>query len=54
MRRLMREITQLRSDPPEGIRIVTDEENLLDVTGIIAGPGKSLFNLEALSCLDGR
>jgi len=35
----MREIIQLRSEPPEGIRIICDEENMLDVTGIIAGPG---------------
>jgi ubiquitin-conjugating enzyme E2 S len=38
MRRLLKEIKQLRTDPPEGIRIVTDEENMLDLTGIIAGP----------------
>ncbi|KAF9228107.1 hypothetical protein BS17DRAFT_773065 [Gyrodon lividus] len=38
MRRLMREITQLKNSPPEGIRIVTSEENMLDVTGIIEGP----------------
>ena len=36
---LMRELTELRSNPPEGIRVVTNEENMLDVTGIIAGPG---------------
>ena len=35
----MRELTELRSNPPEGIRVVTNEENMLDVTGIIAGPG---------------
>ncbi|KIJ18133.1 hypothetical protein PAXINDRAFT_167405 [Paxillus involutus ATCC 200175] len=38
MRRLMREISQLKNSPPEGIRIVTSEENILDVTGIIEGP----------------
>ncbi|KAG9311098.1 ubiquitin-conjugating enzyme/RWD-like protein [Chiua virens] len=38
MRRLMREITELRNNPPEGIRIVTNEENILDVTGVIEGP----------------
>lgn len=40
MRRLMREISELKNSPPEGIRIVTNEENILDVTGIIEGPGK--------------
>ncbi|KAH7908839.1 ubiquitin-conjugating enzyme/RWD-like protein [Hygrophoropsis aurantiaca] len=38
MRRLMRELTELRSSPPEGIRVVTNEDNMLDVTGIIEGP----------------
>lgn len=38
MRRLMRELTELKNDPPEGIRVVTNEENMLDVTGIIEGP----------------
>ncbi|KAJ6490234.1 ubiquitin-conjugating enzyme/RWD-like protein [Mycena vitilis] len=38
MRRLMREITQLKKTPPEGIRVQTSEDNMLDLTGIIAGP----------------
>ncbi|KAJ7619636.1 ubiquitin-conjugating enzyme/RWD-like protein [Roridomyces roridus] len=38
MRRLMREITQLKNSPPEGIRVQTSEDNLLDLTGIIEGP----------------
>ncbi|KAH8077390.1 ubiquitin-conjugating enzyme/RWD-like protein [Cristinia sonorae] len=38
MRRLMREITQLQTSPPEGIRVVAGEDNMLDVTGIIEGP----------------
>ncbi|KAF8502993.1 ubiquitin-conjugating enzyme/RWD-like protein [Hysterangium stoloniferum] len=37
-RQIMRELTQLRQDPPEGIRICTNEENMLDLTGIIEGP----------------
>lgn len=41
MRRLMREISELKNSPPEGIRIVTSDENILDVTGIIEGPGKA-------------
>lgn len=39
MRRLMRELTQLKSEPPEGIRVSSPDEDMLDVTGIIAGPG---------------
>ena len=42
MRRLMRELNELRSSPPDGIRIVVNEDNMLDVTGIVEGPGKSL------------
>lgn len=39
MRRLMRELAELQNNPPEGIRVVTSEDNMLDVTGIIEGPG---------------
>ena len=39
-RRLMRELSELKRNPPEGIRVVTSEENMLDVTGIIEGPGE--------------
>lgn len=39
MRRLVREITQLTTSPPEGIRIITNEEDILDFTGVILGPG---------------
>ncbi|KAK7680784.1 hypothetical protein QCA50_016092 [Cerrena zonata] len=38
MRRLMRELAELQNSPPEGIRVVTSEDNMLDVTGIIEGP----------------
>lgn len=34
----MREINDLRKSPPEGIRVQTNEEDMLDVTGIIEGP----------------
>lgn len=40
MRRLMRELTELKKSPPEGIRVQTSEDNMLDVTGIIEGPGE--------------
>jgi ubiquitin-protein ligase len=41
MRRLMKEITELKTSPPEGIRVQTAEDNMLDLTGIIEGPGAS-------------
>ncbi|CCO33239.1 ubiquitin-conjugating enzyme E2 S [Rhizoctonia solani AG-1 IB] len=37
-RKIVKEIQQLRSEPPEGIRVIPSEENMLDVTGVIAGP----------------
>lgn len=43
MRRLMRELVELKNSPPEGVRVVTNEDNMLDVTGIIEGPGKYTF-----------
>lgn len=43
MRRLMRELTELKKSPPEGIRVQTSDDNMLDVTGIIQGPGAFTF-----------
>ena len=39
MRRVMRELSDLEKNPPEGIRVQTSDEDMLDVTGIIEGPG---------------
>ncbi|KAI0742498.1 ubiquitin-conjugating enzyme/RWD-like protein [Daedaleopsis nitida] len=38
IRRLMRELNELRTNPPDGIRVVVNEDNMLDVTGIVEGP----------------
>ncbi|KAF8958585.1 ubiquitin-conjugating enzyme/RWD-like protein [Flammula alnicola] len=38
LRRVMRELSELEKNPPEGIRIQMNDEDMLDVTGIIAGP----------------
>ena len=35
----MKEIVELQNNPPEGVRIVTSEDNMLDVTGVVEGPG---------------
>lgn len=40
MRRLMKEIAQLKNEPLEGIRVSSPDEDMLDVTGIIEGPGE--------------
>lgn len=42
MRRVMRELSDLEKNPPEGIRVQTSDEDMLDVTGIIEGPGALL------------
>jgi hypothetical protein len=39
----MREISDLKTNPPEGIRILTSDDNILDLTGIIEGPGKGIL-----------
>ena len=39
VRRLMRELGDLEKNPPEGIRIQANEQDMLDITGIIEGPG---------------
>ncbi|KLO18730.1 hypothetical protein SCHPADRAFT_899519 [Schizopora paradoxa] len=38
LRRLMKEIAQLKNEPLEGIRVSSPDEDMLDVTGIIEGP----------------
>jgi len=38
----MRELSELENNPPEGIRVQTSDEDMLDVTGIIEGPGASI------------
>jgi Ubiquitin-conjugating enzyme len=38
----MRELSELENNPPEGIRVQTSDEDMLDVTGIIEGPGTSI------------
>ncbi|KAJ4480957.1 ubiquitin-conjugating enzyme/RWD-like protein [Lentinula aciculospora] len=38
LRRLMRELSELKKSPPEGIRVQTSDDNMLDVVGIIEGP----------------
>jgi hypothetical protein len=33
-------LVTLRQDPPEGVRIVVDEEDLTNIEGWVQGPGK--------------
>jgi len=41
VRKIIKELTQLKSDPPEDIRVQLDEEDVLQFVAIIAGPGES-------------
>ncbi|KAF9545677.1 hypothetical protein CPC08DRAFT_745274 [Agrocybe pediades] len=38
VRRIMREMKELQTSPPEGIRVQSNDQDILDVTGIIEGP----------------
>jgi len=38
-RRLIRELGDLKKNPPEGIRLQANEQDMLDLTAIIEGPG---------------
>ena len=46
MRRLMRELKELRTSPPEGIRVQLNEESVLDLVGILEGPGMSFRHFD--------
>jgi ubiquitin-conjugating enzyme E2 S len=35
----MKEIQRLQTSPPDGIRVQANEDNMLDLTGVIEGPG---------------
>lgn len=40
LRLISREMVKLRSDPPEGVRVVVDEEDLTNMEGWVQGPGE--------------
>jgi ubiquitin-conjugating enzyme E2 S len=42
--RLMKEIGRLQTSPPEGIRVQADEDNMMDLIGMIAGPGEPSYS----------
>jgi ubiquitin-conjugating enzyme E2 S len=43
LRELAREIKSLDTEPPEGIRIIINEDNFASVQAEIDGPGETLF-----------
>ncbi|KAI8806440.1 ubiquitin-conjugating enzyme E2 S-B [Cladochytrium replicatum] len=43
LRRLIAELQGLQNDPPEGIQVILNEANVLDVQAWILGPGKDRY-----------
>lgn len=41
-RQICKELQHLISDPPEGIKVILNEEDISDIQAIIDGPGKSI------------
>ena len=39
-RQICKELQQLISDPPEGIKVILNEEDISDIQAIIDGPGQ--------------
>lgn len=49
IRKIIKELTKLSSNPPEDIRVKVDEEDVLAFEGIIAGPGMFWAEITFLS-----
>ncbi len=45
----MRELLELKKSPPEGIRVQTSDDDMLDVVGLIEGPGEFIHGLGRFS-----
>ena len=39
IRLVTKEVADLVTDPPEGVRVITNEEDVTDIQAIIDGPG---------------
>ena len=39
IRNVMKEMTKLVEDPPEGIKVTFNEQDVTDIQAVIAGPG---------------
>ena len=42
-RQICKELQQLISEPPEGIKVILNEEDISDIQAIIDGPGRKKF-----------
>lgn len=45
IRRVTKEVVELAEDPPEGIKVYLNEEDITDIQATIEGPGASLHEL---------
>ena len=50
-RQICKELQQLISEPPEGIKVILNEEDISDIQAIIDGPGTRHFIFKALTLL---
>jgi hypothetical protein len=51
LKRLAKEIAELAANPPDGIKVIVNEENITDIQALIQGPGALQFSFV---CLSGR
>jgi hypothetical protein len=52
LRLLSKEVVSLRNDPPEGVRVVVDEEDLTAMEGWVQGPCKCSLAFEVFGLED--
>lgn len=48
IKQVVKELTSLSSDPPEGIKVFTNDEDVTDIQATIEGPGWFFHCLEVL------
>lgn len=46
LRRVTKEVLELASEPPEGIKVYVNEEDLTDIQASIEGPGKTVHGYD--------
>jgi len=46
IKKVVKELTSLSSDPPEGIKVFTNEQDVTDIQATIEGPGMFFSVLE--------
>lgn len=51
LRLLSRELVTLRTEPPEGVRVVVDEDDLTALEGWVQGPGEFARSAARRRCM---